>query len=160
MLRERSVWAAKSWRRAAPSARSLALGVRIMMHAVPARRRRDMNQTQVLLVLSLGLGLVVAGCEKKAEPPSGDPLKQAADAVGKAGDSAVVAILVAADEYDGKSDKTITKCAGCALGMDGKADNKIVYAEYTMWFCAPGCRDDFNKNVKESVLAMQVPKKK
>lgn len=117
-----------------------------------------MMTRQALLAIALAVGFAAAGCEKKEEQPK-DALQQAANAIGEAGNAGVVAILVAADEFDGKSDKTITKCAGCVLGMDGKADNRIEYEEYTLWFCTPGCKDEFNKDVKKSVLALNVPKK-
>jgi len=108
-------------------------------------------------------GLVLAGCEKKEEPPAKSPVQRVADqasaAVGQAGDTVVTAILVAADAYDGASDKTIKKCLGCKLRMDGQPANTIVYADYTIWFCSPDCKKDFEQDTKKSILAMEVPKK-
>jgi len=121
-----------------------------------------MLRNRLIACAAVSIALIVAGCEKKEEAPKTE-LQKAADqtsaAIGQAGDTAVMTILVAADEFDGKGDKTISKCPGCALGMDGKPANTIVYEQYTLYFCSPGCKDEFNKDVKQSVLAMNVPKK-
>jgi len=116
------------------------------------------------VIVTIGLfaaAFVIAGCEKKEEPKPGDALKQAAaDAVGQATDAAVIAVLEKADAYDGKVDKTVFKCAKCNLGMDGKPENVIVYSGYTLQFCSPGCKKEFEGDVKKAVMAMNIPAKK
>lgn len=103
----------------------------------------------------------LAGCEKKEEPKPADALKQAvADSVSQATDAAIVAVLEKADSYDGKVDKVVFKCAKCNLGMDGKPENVIVYSGYTLQFCSPGCKKEFEGDVKKAVMAMNIPVKK
>lgn len=106
-------------------------------------------------------GFVIAGCEKKEEPKPADALRQAvADSVNQATDAAVIAVLEKADSYDGKVDKVVFKCAKCNLGMDGKPENVIVYSGYTLQFCSPGCKKEFEGDVKKAVMAMNIPAKK
>jgi len=67
--------------------------------------------------------------------------------------------LAKADLLDGKADKIVTRCASCALGMDGKAEHSLKALDYTMYFCTAGCAERFAKNMTESIEAMEVPDK-
>ena len=125
-----------------------------------SQRSRPMSRT-IFTIWILAAGFVVAGCEKKEEPKPADALKQAAaDSVGQATDVAVITVLEKADAFDGKVDKTVFKCAKCNLGMDGKPENVIVYSGYTLQFCSPGCKKEFEADVKKAVMAMNIPAKK
>jgi hypothetical protein len=66
--------------------------------------------------------------------------------------------LKEADALDGKTDKIITRCATCKLGMDGSKDNNVQVAGYTLYFCTGKCKDGFAKDIEKSVLAMEIPK--
>lgn len=54
--------------------------------------------------------------------------------------------LVAADKKDGKEDKVVGKCAGCDLGMDGKAEFALPVGAYQMHFCGQHCLDRYKKD--------------
>ncbi|MCU0864623.1 MAG: hypothetical protein MUC36_12565 [Planctomycetes bacterium] len=47
--------------------------------------------------------------------------------------------LAAADAKDGQVDKVVHRCAGCALGMDGKAEHSVQVGGYTLHLCKPAC---------------------
>ena len=93
-----------------------------------------MNTIRLLLVgCSL---LLIAGCSKEAGA-SGASGAGNAPAPAPAGPE-LMAKLGKADAVDGKVDKIVSKCAGCALGMDGKADHAVKVGEYTLHLC-DGC---------------------
>lgn len=69
----------------------------------------------------------------------------------------VNAKLAAWDELDGKKDKTIEKCAGCALAMDGKADHAFKASGYSMHFCSKHCRDNYSTDTAKKILAQKTP---
>ena len=96
-----------------------------------------------LILTTAGLGLFVYGCEKSA------PAKAEA--------STIEARLAKADAVDGKTDKVVTKCAGCALGMDGKAEHSLTAHGYTLHLCSAHCKEDFGKDVDKSLMAMELP---
>ena len=58
---------------------------------------------------------------------------------------------------DGAADKTVVRCAGCVLGMDGVADHSLEAHGYTLYFCRAGCAQRFGKDIKASILAMEIP---
>lgn len=49
-------------------------------------------------------------------------------------------ILATADMADGTADKVVSKCAGCKLGMDGKAEHAVLAHGYTLHFCSEACK--------------------
>ena len=65
--------------------------------------------------------------------------------------------LAKADLLDGKADKIVTRCASCALNMDGKPKHALKVMDYTMYFCTKGCAERFAKHTTESVLGMKIP---
>ena len=99
-----------------------------------------------LAVLGMAAAFVV-GCEKKQEPKQTDPATSAA----------VVAILAKADAVDGKTDKVISKCAACALGMDGSAEHALTMHEYKMHFCSAGCKTKYEKEGDKAIMSMKMP---
>ena len=78
--------------------------------------------------------------------------KQRADTHAK-----IMAKLAAADLLDGKADKTVVRCASCALGMDGIAEHALQAHGYTLHFCQANCAQRFGKDIQGSVLAMEIP---
>ncbi|UCE60229.1 MAG: hypothetical protein JSU63_00480 [Phycisphaerales bacterium] len=70
----------------------------------------------------------------------------------------IAAKLAAADLLDGKADKTVVRCASCALGMDGSAEHALKAHDYTLHFCRAGCAERFGKDIDASILAMEIPK--
>ena len=51
-------------------------------------------------------------------------------------------------------DKTVHKCAGCALGMDGSADNPIEKDGYTLHMCSSMCKANYEKNLDKNLAAL------
>ena len=108
----------------------------------------------------VALLLAVAGCpEDKAPEPTAPPV-EVADPVKDIADvqPEVEAKLAEADLLDGKADKIVTRCASCALKMDGSSEHTRKVLDYTLYFCTEGCAKTFAKNTTESVLAMNIPK--
>ncbi len=96
--------------------------------------------------------LVAAGCESKKETsPEGTSDSSTGEKSG------ISAILVKADVVDGKADKVVQKCAGCALGMDGHEDHTIKAHGYTLRFCNGNCKKAFEKDTDKSILSMKIP---
>ena len=69
----------------------------------------------------------------------------------------VEAKLAKADLVDGTADKVVSKCAGCALAMDGKSENALKVSGYTIHFCSDGCKKGFEEDTTKSILAMTIP---
>ncbi len=112
--------------------------------------------------------MVSAGCESKqsesakttgdGKPAAEKPADAGKPAAGKsAAGAAVVAKLAAADAVDGKVDKIVTRCGGCKLGMDGKAELAFKTHGYTMHFCNPGCKKRFADDTDKEILALTIP---
>ncbi len=118
-------------------------------------RRCCVRWAAVLLVVCS----VSAGCESKesATPKAPAAKKPAAAQKPAAGATAVVAKLAAADALDGKVDKIVTRCGGCKLGMDGKAELAFETHGYKMLFCNPGCKKRFAEDTEKEVLALTIP---
>ena len=105
------------------------------------------------------LGLSILGCSKEEASDSGTP---AADVVKPTPGNAELqakleAKLSQADLLDGQTDKIVTRCASCALSMDGKSEHALKALDYTLHFCTEGCAKRFGENMTESILAMEIP---
>ena len=70
---------------------------------------------------------------------------------------AVEAKLAEADEFDGKTDKVVSKCASCALGKDGKSEHALEVSGYTLHFCSADCKTGFEKDTTKAILALKIP---
>ena len=57
----------------------------------------------------------------------------------------MVEVLAKADALDGQSDKIVSLCASCALGMDGSKEHQLHVGEYTMYFCRDDCQQAFSE---------------
>ena len=110
----------------------------------------------------LVVALIVAatpGCRKEKpvqEEPEKEEVKveKGVDVETKA---AVEAKLAEADRLDGKSDKVVSKCASCALGMDGKSEHALEVSGYTLHFCSAECKTRFEKDTTKAILALTIP---
>ena len=71
--------------------------------------------------------------------------------------AAVEAKLAEADEFDGKTDKVVSKCASCTLGMDGKSEHALEVSGYTLHFCSEDCKTGFEKDTAKAILALKIP---
>ena len=124
------------------------------------------THSRILCALAgiLVLGMVAAGCRKDepAKPKQVPPVEEAkTKKIPKIDDvkpeAAVEAMLAKADAVDGKVDKTVSKCAMCALGMDGKAELASEASGYKLHFCNDGCKKTFDKDPTKVILALKIP---
>ena len=108
----------------------------------------------------LAVALVLAattGCRKE-KPAQKESAKEEGEAQ-KTVDTmaAVEAKLVHADKFDGKTDKVVSKCASCELGMDGKSEHALEVSGYTLNFCSEDCKTGFEKDTTNAILALKIP---
>ena len=110
-------------------------------------------------LLAAGM-LVTAGCgqQDEASPEAEQPETEAPDAPAEfAATAEMEQVLAQADALDGQEDQVVTRCASCALGMDGSEEHALRVGEYTMYFCAEDCKQAFSEDIAKSVLAMKIP---
>jgi len=102
--------------------------------------------------------LVLAGCSLALFTCCGKPA--AAAPTGNTPPAPISAELVAklakADAVDGKTDKVVHKCAGCALGMDGSPAHSLQVQDYTMHFCKEGCLAPFKADPAKELTALKI----
>ena len=106
--------------------------------------------------------LAVTGCPEKEEPAESSAAKVTLEAPVAVPteltiDDKVKAKLVMADAIDGKEDKIVSKCATCALGMDGSAEYAVEVAGYKLHLCSALCKEKFEKDTTKAILAMEKP---
>jgi YHS domain-containing protein len=101
----------------------------------------------VCVVAGLGMALTLA-CKKDAPPVAAAPTMSPAE---------VEAKLAKADAYDGTTDKILSKCLTCGLGMAGKSDFSYMHHGYTLHFCSVECRTVFAKDSAKAVANLEVP---
>lgn len=69
----------------------------------------------------------------------------------------LLAVLSAADQFDGESDHIVSKCPGCGLAMEGNAEHALHVADYELHFCSDTCKGMFSEHAEEALLALNVP---
>ena len=62
--------------------------------------------------------------------------------------------LKKADLADGKEDKVVEKCAGCALHMDGLPEHTVTVEDTTLHLCAASCKSLFEKQVEKTLMSL------
>ena len=77
--------------------------------------------------------------------PAPTPLK--VDAEGEA-------LLAKADAEDGAEDKIVTKCAVCALHMDGSEEHVVNAGEYALHMCSDSCKTHFESDPAAGMAAI------
>jgi hypothetical protein len=98
--------------------------------------------------------LLLAGCgAKPAETKSETPVVPTAPVAVTAD---VQAQLAKADAKDGKVDKVVSKCSGCALGMDGKAEHAAHLGDYTVLFCDHCAEKGSPKDAQKIVMGLKL----
>lgn len=107
--------------------------------------------------LVVGALLVPAGCKKEEPAEPGSAIGALAEKAAGVGETTVAAVLARADKVDGKEDKVVSKCAGCALAMDGSPDHTLKVEGYTLQFCSAECKDKFATDTTKSILEMKFP---
>ncbi len=98
------------------------------------------------------------GCSKE-KPAQKESAKEGAEVEKDTDNTAAVeAKLAEADEFDGKTDKVVSKCASCALGTDGKSEHALEVSSYKLHFCSEDCKTGFEKDTAKAILALKIPK--
>jgi hypothetical protein len=124
--------------------------------------RKRITVWSLLLLATLVLG----GCAQQSETP-----EEAAPSEPAAPEAPVEAaavevtpemevLLAAADRVDGSEDGVVANCPGCGLGMAGSEEYAVPVGDYTVRFCSSSCKEAFEENVSEAVLAMTIPEQK
>jgi hypothetical protein len=65
--------------------------------------------------------------------------------------------LALADGFDGTADRIVSRCPGCALGMDGSAEHAMQLGGYELRFCSANCMNGFAANPQARVLDLVIP---
>ena len=133
---------------------------------------------RVLCLVLVGVLVVLGGCKKEgATEPATEPAPAEIEAPAEAAAPAVAAPaekpaetasaddpmaegkakLAKADLLDGKEDKIVTRCAGCALKTDGKPEHSLEVLGYTMHFCSDKCLKSFSADTTKAMLALEIP---
>lgn len=102
---------------------------------------------RILLVALLALSL--AACRRDAARDAADAPKPAASLTPEQLD----AVLATADAADGTVDHVVSKCAGCRLGMDGRADHAVSAHGYQLHFCSDDCKARSSKDIDATITA-------
>jgi len=115
-------------------------------------------------VLVTGLAMLSCAAEERASVPvqrgSGQraPSEVAATIATPAAEfrpsEGQLAVLAYADAVDGTADRTVTRCPGCALAMDGSAEHAFELGGYELHFCSATCRDHFHEHPQAGVDAL------
>jgi len=87
-----------------------------------------------------------------------DDEEQAADVVPEeVSETLVAAKLAGADLVDGEADHVVSRCAGCALAMEGKAEHALQVEGYEMHFCSDSCQSNFEEDTLAKVAQLDIP---
>ena len=101
--------------------------------------------------------VLLAGCSAESAAPAGGATEPSgSEPAAQQTNPAMTEKLAAADAVDGKKDKVVSKCAGCALMMNGKSDTTLEFEGYTMLFCKDACHDRFEADPEKEILALRV----
>ncbi len=96
--------------------------------------------------------LIAVACARE----SAQALPTAAPNAPIAATAEMAATLAKADAKDGAVDQCVHRCAGCALGMDGKATMPLQVGVYTMHFCKQACLDRYAKDAAGELAKLKV----
>ncbi len=99
----------------------------------------------------LSLFALAAGCGNGAAPDTSTGTPPAATTPS----AAALAALAKADAADGTTDKVVSTCTMCMLGMAGKAEHTATYGEYTLHFCSNQCTTAFEKDPEKALLRLK-----
>jgi hypothetical protein len=123
-------------------------------HAANGDRRRYVRGMIALLrrLAFPAVLLAAVACERE----SNTPLATAAPSAPIAATAAMTTVLAKADAKDGAVDQCVHRCAGCALGMDGKATMPLQVGAYTMHFCKQACLDRYAKDAAGELAKLKV----
>lgn len=116
---------------------------------------------QFVTVLLLGAALMMVACGGGDAETVADAKPTQVETPGGGEDlttnATIMATLNAADAFDGTADKVISKCASCALMMDGKPEMKADVAGFEMHFCSAPCQDSYKNDAKGRLETLKIP---
>lgn len=105
--------------------------------------------TVIRILAAVGI-VALCRCAQTAPKPAAPALRAEVGA-------AAQAVLAQADRFDGQADHVVSRCAGCALHMDGRAEHALEVNDYSLHFCSNSCKADFSKDLERSIVALEVP---
>lgn len=110
-----------------------------------------------LLVMFSAAFVVAAGGCRKEEAPDTNSTADTVKVLTATEKAELVRKLAKADAVDGKTDKVVSKCAMCALHMDGNVKHEFELEGYKLHFCSAACLDRCKKDPAEALLALKIP---
>lgn len=125
---------------------------------------KSLSLTALLSFVALAILSAACGGDKTATPPAPPQAAAApapaavpapAPAPAAADVASLQAILATADAADGTTDMVVSKCAGCRLGMDGKADHSLQAHGYTLHFCSDTCKATSEPQIDTVITALK-----
>ena len=107
----------------------------------------------ILLSVLLACGASPAS-ETTPTPPPAPVAAKAAHAASSPDPAKVAEALKVADAADGVEDKVATKCAGCALAMDGSEAHQVTVDGTTLHLCSSMCKENFTKDTPGNLVKL------
>lgn len=123
---------------------------------------KDLGSSVALIAVLVAV--LLAGCAP-AEQETGQSAEPAAEAAEQAAEqvpvsmdeAAMKAVLTYADAADGNEDGVVSKCAGCALAMDGKVEHTVQYEGYEFHLCSDHCQKSFEESAEAVLAKLEMP---
>ncbi len=106
----------------------------------------------VAILLTLWSALALTGCGAGEEADSDSGAKAAVTP-----DPAMLTALAGADAVDGETDKVVSKCLMCGLGMSGNANHPSTVGDYTLHHCSSRCQAKFDEDPKTYLVNAKIP---
>ena len=118
-----------------------------------------MNLMRIGWAGALCVLVVACGGEAPAQPD--DTAGTAESVIGSVetdlvASAAMVAILEKADAADGTTDKIVSNCVTCGLGMKGSADHAAQVGDYEVHLCSEKCQSNFNEDPEAAVTGLDL----
>ena len=101
-------------------------------------------------VVIFGVAFVFVGCDQGGE-------NAGAPGAGQLSQESLVQ-LAAADAVDGTTDKVVSNCLRCGLGMAGSPEHIATAGEYKLHLCSAECKADVEKDVAAALATVKIPK--
>jgi len=106
--------------------------------------------------------LATVGCSQKAEQAATETVDASTvppstiEKISAEVTPELSAQLVAADRLDGSEDKVVSKCASCALHMNGKEEFALELADYRLDFCSDFCQNNYREDGAGKLMALKI----
>ena len=105
---------------------------------------------RIACVAIFGVPFVFVGCDQGGE-------NAGAPGAGQLSQGSLVQ-LAAADAVDGTTDKIVSNCLLCGLGMAGSPEHTATAGEYKLHLCSVECKESFEKDAAAALAAVEIPK--